>query len=111
MLSFRFWYLIQNRRERYESMYQSYPEVTEACSICFEIQPVYFCTPDELREGLKRGETNGTACVLWESGWGDNQQQAHQRWLALIQQLLTFFVNLATFDGSSGQTVSKHMFP
>jgi len=108
-VGFSFWCFDENRQEHYESIYESFPDV-ENGSICFEMQPVYFLTPDEQRRGMKWSKSNGIGCVLWTSGWGDNAEEARGRWFDSIRGSRTFFASLKPYDSRRGRTVSQHMF-
>src|SRR5690349_20327854 len=94
-----FWVLDQNKEEHYRAIHHAYPFDRTDCNICFEIQAVYFWTPDEQRQDMKWSDTNGTACMIWASGWGDTAKEARDKWSTAIQDLIAFFTNRQTDQG------------
>lgn len=113
---FSFHVLEQNKREHYETIYESYPSDRDLYNIAFEIEPAYFCTPYEQNKGVKmsHSDRNGTICGIWVSGWGANEREAQNRWSGGIDDLVGFFGNPPPawdrFASSTGATLSKHMF-
>jgi hypothetical protein len=105
-VSFSFWLLDQNKVGHYMEIYQNYPSDRTDANICFELVPAYFCTPHEQERGITIGGGNGMICLLWISGWGATTVEAHDKWLASIQDAITFFTNLQKVtDPPSGITV------
>src|ERR1035438_2399740 len=79
---FSFSHLNQNKKEHYEAIHQCYPSDRNESNTCFELGPVYFCTPTEQESGLANGTAldHGTVCTLWASGWGGSVRAADDRW-------------------------------
>jgi hypothetical protein len=92
---FSFWYLGQNRKEAFEAIHQSYPSDKNEYNIAFEVEPAYFCGPDELIAGVKLSgtDTNGAVCAIWASGWGSNTKESQDRWAHCIEDVIDFFTD------------------
>jgi hypothetical protein len=112
-VTFSFWQFSMNRVEEYEMLYEKFILEGKGSDICFVIQPAYFCTRFEQRLSRKWGETNGTVCVVWVSGWGDGATIALSRWRNAVKGLISFFSTIGTFDSqidTAATTLSRHMF-
>ncbi len=113
---FSFWFLNQNTGDHYKAIYDSYPSDKNESNVAFEIEPAYFCTPQERVQGekLSGSDTNGTVCGLWMSGWGISVQEAQHRWVMGINDIVAFFTRplpaLDNLSASTGVTLSQHMF-
>jgi hypothetical protein len=106
---FSFWYFDQNIRAHYDALFDSYPDVRQDSSICFELGPAYFLTHYERSLGGKRSDSNAVICTLWLSGWGSTHQEAHDRWAESIQDAVAFFCGTALPGDSAGKTISEHI--
>lgn len=111
-VTFSFWELSRNQPNEYVSIYENFTSEASGTEVCFVIQPTYFLTLFEVRQGRKWGDTNATVCLIWVSGWGGTDAVAHSRWRNVTKSLVTFFSDAKKFpDNVSplGVTVSQHM--
>lgn len=92
-VTFSLWLFDGNKEDRYRTIYEAYTPDADDGSVCFELQPVSFLSEKERRLNAKFQHTNGTACLIWASGWGDNFRQSYGRWSRSIQHLSEFFKN------------------
>src|SRR5579883_401424 len=90
-VTFSLWIFDENKEERYRTIYGMYTPDANEGSVCFELQPVSFLSAKERRLNGKFQYTNGTACLIWASGWGNNFKESYGRWSCSIQQLTEFF--------------------
>lgn len=110
-----FWILEFNKGEHYHRLYEMYPFDKIDSNICFEMQPAYFCTPEEQTSGRKVAETNGAVCFIWVSGWGSSPKEARDSWHGSIQNLITFFTDPSAANSlvrfsKTGITLAQYMF-
>jgi hypothetical protein len=92
-VTFSLWTFDENKEERYRAIHDLYTPEENDGSVCFEVQPVSFLSAKERRLSAKFQETNGMACLIWASGWGDNFKQSYGRWSRSIHHLTEFFQN------------------
>ena len=113
-VTFSLWVFDENKEERYRTIHDLYNPDANDGSVCFELQPVSFLSQKERRLNMKYQQTNGTACLIWASGWGDNFKQSYGRWSRSIQHLTEFFKNFRMPDWcgfANSITVSQYMSP
>jgi hypothetical protein len=111
-VTFSLWLFDENKEERYRTIYEMYTPDADDGSVSFELQPVCFLSQRERRLNLKYQQTNGTACLIWASGWGDNFKQSYGRWSRSIRHLSQFFKNFRMPDWcgfANSITVSRYM--
>jgi hypothetical protein len=111
---FSFYHLERNKPDYYDVIFASYPDQSTQSSVCFEIEPAYFCTPHEQKLGLKYGDTNGAICGIWATGWGTTAIMAQNSWGRRIEDLAQFFAAppevVRNLPPLTGTPLSQHMF-